>query len=334
VTSGARARGRAPERAEDRKQDQAQDREREGPGAAAPVSISSLLLLLREQLVSSPRTDHSGRTSRERPILVDLRSLAAYRGGHLAGAVCLPAARLHRSLFLLPPPERPLLLVAARPAKAEEAAAFLAGRRLGPVRWLDGRASAVPASLLRAGTEPNRAWEPSPWVRENLPLLPPRARACDLACGSGRNAVFLALHGHTVQGVDVLPDALRQARVLAHAAAAPAGRARFRRGDLEDPKTARRILRPRSLDAILCFRYLERPLWPLMLEALAPKGVLLCETFLEAQARAGRRPRHPAFLLRPGELREAFRGLEILRYREGPDAAGDHLASLAARRRG
>lgn len=222
--------------------------------------------------------------------------------------------------------------MAARPSAAAGAAGFLARRRAGPVAWLDGPVSALPAHLLNAGVEPNRAWEPSPWVREHISLLPPHGRACDLACGSGRNAVFLALQGRPVLGVDILPDALLQARALARAATTPPATVSFRLGDLTDPGTVRRLLRPGSLQTILCVRYLDRSLWPRMAEALAPGGVLVHETFIEAQALAGRRPHNPAYLLRHNELRDAFGGIEVLRYKEGPDAGGDHMASLVARR--
>ncbi|NJL30478.1 MAG: class I SAM-dependent methyltransferase [Phycisphaerales bacterium] len=38
----------------------------------------------------------------------------------------------------------------------------------------------------------------------------------DIACGSGRDAVWLAMQGYEVDGLDVLPDALERASDLAH----------------------------------------------------------------------------------------------------------------------
>lgn len=191
---------------------------------------------------------------------------------------------------------------------------------------------------LSAGRETSRLWEPAALLRACSDRLPRTGRALDLACGSGRDATFLALRGLEVLGVDLLPDALRQARALARRATAPSardpvrrGRASFRRVDLTDDRAVGRLLRPGRFDVVTCFRYLDRRLLPHLSGALAPGGWLIYQTFLEAQARAGRKPRRPAFLLQPGELRRAFPGLEVLQFTEGPDDRGDHLASLVAR---
>lgn len=61
---------------------------------------------------------------------------------------------------------------------------------------------------LLFGVEPNR------FLVAEVGELPP-GRALDLACGSGRNAVWLAARGWTVTGVDFSAVALEQARTLA-----------------------------------------------------------------------------------------------------------------------
>ena len=50
--------------------------------------------------------------------------------------------------------------------------------------------------------------------------------------------------------------------------------------------------------------------------ALAEGGLLIYETFMVGNERFGR-PTNPAFLLRPGELREAFSGLTVVAFEEG-----------------
>lgn len=68
----------------------------------------------------------------------------------------------------------------------------------------------------------------TPWDRDETPqeladlvegerALPP-GRALDLGCGTGADAVYLATHGWTVTGVDIVPKALRSARQRAQAA--------------------------------------------------------------------------------------------------------------------
>ncbi len=73
----------------------------------------------------------------------------------------------------------------------------------------------------------------------------------------------------------------------------------------------------RRFAAIVVANYLHRPLLPTLLDALAPGGVLLYETFAVGNARYGR-PSSPAFLLKNGELLELARGrLQIVAYEHG-----------------
>ena len=60
-------------------------------------------------------------------------------------------------------------------------------------------------------------------------------------------------------------------------------------------------------DVVLVFNYLHRPLMPALLDAIAPGGVLIYETFAMGNEKFGR-PSNPDFLLAPGELLEAVRG--------------------------
>ena len=87
---------------------------------------------------------------------------------------------------------------------------------------------------------------------------------------------------------------------------------------------------------ILVFRFLFRPLAPAIVEALAPGGLLLYETFTIHQRDLGEGPRNPAFLLHDGELPELFARLETASHWEGltPGPAPQALARLAARKPG
>jgi hypothetical protein len=60
--------------------------------------------------------------------------------------------------------------------------------------------------------------------------------------------------------------------------------------------------------------------------------MVIYETFLEEQRRRFGRPRRDAFLLQPGELKDAFSRWEILDYREGLSAPRQVTASLLARK--
>jgi tellurite methyltransferase len=271
--------------------------------------------------------------------LIDLRGRRAHLRAHPQGAVSIPAARLLDSLFLLPPRHRRLILAAGPGTKAQRTAHGLARelrlRGWTKVGWLEGSILDLDRDLLAAGEEPNRLWEPAVWLRRQEPHLPREGPAVDLACGSGRNTVFLALGGRQVLGVDLLPEALRHARSLARAAIVPPpGSAVFRRADLRRVEAAEGLLPAGRCTLVICFRYLQRSLLPLMSRALAPGGWIVYETFLTQQAESGRKPRSPAHLLHPGELLQAFSDLEIMEYREAEDDRGDWMASLAARKPG
>lgn len=82
---------------------------------------------------------------------------------------------------------------------------------------------------------------------------------------------------------------------------------------------------------VTCFYYLQRSLFSPIECWLRPAGWLVYETYTVEQLRFAHGPRNPEHLLRPGELREAFPGLETIFYREV--TAGKGIASLLARKR-
>jgi 2-polyprenyl-3-methyl-5-hydroxy-6-metoxy-1,4-benzoquinol methylase len=71
-----------------------------------------------------------------------------------------------------------------------------------------------------------------------------------------------------------------------------------------------------AFDAVLVFNYLDRASMPRILRMVAPGGVLMMETFLEAQREAGWGPTSDKHLLRPGELARMVAPLTIIHGRE------------------
>ena len=70
----------------------------------------------------------------------------------------------------------------------------------------------------------------------------------------------------------------------------------------------------RHFSGIVVTNYLHRPLFPTLIEALQPGGVLLYETFAVGNEKYGK-PSNPDFLLRDGELLEIARGrLRVVAY--------------------
>lgn len=172
---------------------------------------------------------------------------------------------------------------------------------------------------------------PSGWLAENRSVLSerPPGRALDVACGRGRNAVFLAQLGFEVDAVDVSDVAIE---ALAAAAVDLGLGIDARRMDLErEPLPAERY------DVIVQFDYLQRDLFGPLARALRPGGCLIVETFTRAHVEELGNSFDPRYLLHRNELLLAFVGLHLLvrHYREGVvERAGRPraLASIIAER--
>lgn len=129
----------------------------------------------------------------------------------------------------------------------------------------------------------------------------------DVACGNGRHARWLLGRGYRVFATDVDVSGLADLRAGADLEILAA--------DLENGPWP---LGGQRFDGIVVTNYLHRPHFPLLATALAADGVLIIETFGEGNERLGR-PRNPFFLLRPGELLEAFghHPLQVVAYEHG-----------------
>src|SRR5690242_11891286 len=155
---------------------------------------------------------------------------------------------------------------------------------------------------------PQSSMAPSVWVKRFLPLIKPGGLVLDLAAGSGRHVRLLRDCGFTVCAVDRDTTALL-------AFAGP--RCEVRRIDLESDDLGQL---GDDYDGIIVTNYLHRPLFPAIARALRPGGVLIYETFARGNERFGR-PRNPDFLLRPGELIEAFTTLTPVAFEQGQVSA-------------
>jgi SAM-dependent methyltransferase len=177
----------------------------------------------------------------------------------------------------------------------------------------------------RSGEYPGGDTEdtPTPLLVETVRHLPP-GQALDLACGTGRNALWLAEHGWRVTAVDGAPAAIEILRSRAAERGVAVG---TRVADLE--KGEYRIARS-AWDLIVICYYLQRDLFQPAKEGLIPGGLLLAIVHITEPGEAP-----TAHRLRPGELARYFEGWEILHRHEGKpnDAAHRRLvAEIVARR--
>ena len=125
-------------------------------------------------------------------------------------------------------------------------------------------------------------------------LIAANASVLDVAAGSGRHSRFFAERGHKVTALDRDTGRL-----------APLPGVEIVHAELEDGSPW--PLPGRTFAAVIVTNYLHRPLFPTLLDALAPGGVLLYETYMEGNERFGE-PSRPAFLLKDGELLDLVRG--------------------------
>jgi SAM-dependent methyltransferase len=178
-----------------------------------------------------------------------------------------------------------------------------------------------------AGRIGSELGEASPWLLESADLLPAGGRALDVACGRGRHALLLAAAGFETTAIDRDRSALAPLETKA----VGLGLSLIARAiDLEADHADLSVLAPAAFELIVVFRYLHRPLFPALRRALAPGGVLVYETFTQAQAARGH-PRNPAFLLEEGELARLVAPLDVLRFDEG-EREGAFVARVVARK--
>lgn len=165
---------------------------------------------------------------------------------------------------------------------------------------------------------PHTGLTPSDWVLRWAPLIPPSGRVLDLACGSGRHLHALAGRGLRLTGLDRDAQSLEGLPDEAERICA-------------DIENAAWPLQARTFDAVIVTNYLWRPLWPRILDSLAPGGLLIYETFAHGQASVGR-PARAEFLLQPGELLQLCSGLRVVAFEDGfcttPDRYVQRIAAV------
>ena len=143
-------------------------------------------------------------------------------------------------------------------------------------------------------------------------------KALDIAAGNGRNALFLAEQGFSVDAVDI-SDAGLNLFAAEHANIHPIC------ADLDDFD-----IPANRYDLIINIKYLNRRLFPYIREGLAPDGILIFQTFLDSPIPVTDQPACRDYLLRENELLHAFLSLKILLYKESEEKKNDEAAYLVS----
>lgn len=151
--------------------------------------------------------------------------------------------------------------------------------------------------------------KPASLLKRYVHLASP-GRALDIACGNGRNSLYLADRGFAVDAVDISGVATKRlaaARPDIHVVCA----------DLDAWE-----LPPQRYHLIVNIRFLDRRLFPGIRKGLLPGGVLIFEAFMGGK--------NPDYCLKPNELLQAFGSLRIVCYEEKPTPAAEKVDRTAA----
>jgi tellurite methyltransferase len=164
---------------------------------------------------------------------------------------------------------------------------------------------------------------PTPLLVETAARLAP-GKALDLACGAGRNALWLAEHGWEVTAVDGAAAAIE---ILRTRATERGLKINTIVADLEKDEFE---IEPSRWDLIAMCYYLQRNLFEPAKRGVAPGGILISIVHVNEPGEADG-PSH----LRPGELEQYFADWEILHLFEGNANDSAHrraVAEIVARR--
>jgi len=173
-------------------------------------------------------------------------------------------------------------------------------------------------------------WVPRPWLVDHRALLDDLSpgRALDVACGRGREALYLAESGFEVDAVDVSDVAVD---AVGEAARERGLAVRATRVDLlADPAP----FPSPPYDVVVGFYFLQRSLLGPIADALASGGLLFYETFTRDHVDVLGRDMSERFLLGHNELLRAFSDLRVLHYREAVigEERSRAVASIVARK--
>jgi 2-polyprenyl-3-methyl-5-hydroxy-6-metoxy-1,4-benzoquinol methylase len=178
-------------------------------------------------------------------------------------------------------------------------------------------------------TEAPEAWlEPDTFLLRAFPeyiqpLFPNPGSALDLAGGAGRHSIWLARQGWEVTLIDISETAVEQAR---RNSGALVSQICFLIDDLTTFSASQT-----QFDVVMVFFYLERKIFPEIVKAIRPGGLLVYKTLTMAQMELPGGPKDPAHLLERDELLRLADGLEVLYYHEG--VAKRVTAELVARKK-
>ncbi len=249
--------------------------------------------------------------------LLDCRSSAQFQLQHIKFSVNLPAAEVPLRVAELPLKSIPLILLGLK-NDLHAVRMFLTERGYAILQVIEMDGNSDPFwqvlsenNLLEVGMSKEQLWQPNTFLKQQIALIEKKIvykenkRVLDIACGSGREAVFLAKRRWQVSAVDHLPAAVERCRQFAN----------FQKVKVDlhchDVTNDNSIFAADAFDLVIMFRFLHRPLFPLIQKCLKPGGIFMGETFSTEGAKFSK-PRRQSLLLKKNELTKFFNAWKII----------------------
>ncbi len=143
----------------------------------------------------------------------------------------------------------------------------------------------------------------SNWVKHCFEKIPiSQGYVLDLACGKGRHSIFLSDLGFKVLSVDIDKNSLNCFN----------GKLIIKK-DINVENINNWPLAERKFSAIVVTYFLNRTIFPLILNSIKKGGYLIYETFSEGQQKIGK-PSNPDFILKSRELIKLSSKMQLLTY--------------------
>jgi tellurite methyltransferase len=240
--------------------------------------------------------------------IVDVRSEDCFKKLHLKSSANIPWHTYFSRLSELPDPAKDFIIV-ADDLQVAIVKHTLESRRHKPsqvVSWQDIQKLKLSPDNYSSGCACNELWSANPLLSEFLKIAPPKKTNplyIDLACGAGRELVYMAQQGFQAIGYDRMPDC--GARALSLAAPSKSS-VEVNQDDIEHEN----FQIQKQADVISVFRFLHRPLLNKIDAWLAPQGYIVYQTFMQGCEKFGS-PKNPNFLLKPNELATRFSTFDI-----------------------
>ncbi|MGV6808714.1 MAG: methyltransferase domain-containing protein [bacterium] len=247
--------------------------------------------------------------------LIDCRPEAQFLQAHYCDAVNIPARDLFACMQMLPSAHQAISLCGD--TQSLSIAQFFLKEKGYEIRaiivWDDELSQVLQQQQrIQSGHSHQRLWQAAPLIDYFVAQKYCAAgEGLDIACGAGRDSVFLALNGWQMTGIDRNPDALQRTQRLAQSQQVSVNTLLLDMESQAADINPFSLYQPHRFDLICVARYLHRPLFPYLRHLLKDGGYLLYQTFMQGSEKFGS-PRNPNYLLKPNELAHVFQQDDII----------------------